>query len=152
MISAPNGLIINLYGPFCGRNNDRGTLAAWDLDTWRNVTLAHKLYGDRIYVHGDCISRAPRNPATPMRRAELKAYNACRVTIEQVFGNITKLWKVCKKKDGFKLFTSSSRGGLGAIYKLAVLLSNCHACLNGAGPVASFFTEPCIDLETYLGM
>ena len=112
------------------------------------------MYGDKIYVHGAEISRAPQEkPRSPVRKAELRGYNACRTSIEQVFGNVSKLWKMLDAKLNKKLFASSRRGGLGALYRVAALLTNCHACLNGPGPVGSFFANcDTPDLEDYLSM
>ena len=92
---APNGLIIDCWGPGSGRHNDNWLVAMSGLrvrlrslfDLCPNVALRNQLrcYGDLIFGENAEISRGWRS-ATRAQQAEQGKMNRPRTEVEHVFG------------------------------------------------------------------
>jgi DDE superfamily endonuclease len=149
-LSAPDGLIVDLTGPWKGRRHDCGML--------RESGLLNRLEEIQAemgpaYVYGD-----PANPVsailqTPFKGSSLtekqKEWNIrmsrVRVSVEWCFGKVLSLFPFVDFKKNLKIYLQP----VGNIYRVAVLLTNMHTCVNGS-VTTSFFGLQAPELEFYL--
>ncbi|CAN7988706.1 unnamed protein product [Ixodes hexagonus] len=144
-LMCPNGLICELDGPYPGNKQDAGIL--------RDNQLYEKLEdlnGDHQFVlYGD--------PAYPLRPLLMKPYGGASLTKEQEnfnaamstvrqavewgFGKIMPEFAFIDFKKNQKILLQA----VPRMYRLAVLLTNCHACMYG-NQVSSYFgvDPPCL--------
>ena len=127
----PNGLIANLAGPFEGKRHDSTILHESGLLASLKQIAFHNnqplcLYGDPAYPLGVHLQAPFRNrDPTPEMREFNKAMSAVRVSVEWMFGNITKYFSFVDFKRQMKVNLSAIR----KIYCVTALLQNAHTCL-----------------------
>ncbi len=140
----PNGIIANLAGPYEGRRHDSTMLQQSGLLTsLRRVAHFNGqplcLYGDPAYPLGVHL-QAPFKAR--VLTAEMQAYNkamsAVRVSVEWMFGNITKYFSFIDFKKQMKLNLSA----IGKMYVVSALLENACTCLYGNIVSTTFELEP----------
>ena len=159
-VGAPNGLIIDSYGPVPGHNNDlhllnvsaiRVRLA--QLFASANASIAgaarrFRCYGDSIYPPSTEISRRRRvPPLTPNHKAQNSLVNASRTSIEWEFGKSNQLWRHVDLPRQMKL--QHCPIGVGKLFTCAHLLTNLHTTLYGSQTGLYFQLAP-PTLENYL--
>ena len=163
-VIAPNGIIIDLFGPCTGRQNDRwmatrsaiyerlgGLFALAALCTLRlggDGGTRYTCLGDSIYPVTLVVVRqimgAILNPqATQINRC----LAAIRIVVEHGFAIVINLWKHVDHKTNTKLFQSPI--GCATAYRVAVFLTNCRTCVSGS-QVASQFGCFTPSLEDYV--
>ena len=140
----PNGLIANLAGPYEGRRHDCTILQESGLlQNLRRV--AHHdgqplcLYGDPAYplnVHLQAPS--PTRGITHEMKAYNKAMSAVRVSVEWMFGNITKYFSFIDFKRHMKVNLSA----VAKMYLVFALLVNARTCLYGNIVSKTFDLQP----------
>jgi hypothetical protein len=135
-ITTPDGLVSSLFGPFISRSNDWGV--------YKDSRVAHRLhrmmpaggnrqmlylYGDPAYhlSHGVISPYGPRKQISQRKRRFNKDLSSHRIAVEHSFGQIFRLWTSLSFKQGLKVGNQA----VAAFFVVAVLLSNCHTCLNG---------------------
>jgi hypothetical protein len=152
MISAPNGLIINLFGPIEGCRHDSGMLRISGLmenlqdKMTRGDGNIYSLYGDPAY---------PLRPRLlcPFKGAHLteeqkifnKRMSAVRIYVEWTFGKIISLFSFLDFKKNNKLYLQP----IGKYYIVGAILTNCHSCLYG-NETGGFFELDPTTLDEYL--
>lgn len=151
-ICIPNGLIANLSGPWEGRMHDARMLGEsgliQDLEriafTPDGTPLC--LYGDPAYPLRVHLQQPFRNNAafTEDMRQYNKAMSSVRVSVEWLFGEITKYFKFVDFKQQLKIQLSP----IGKIYIVCALLQNSLACLYG-NIVSDYFQINPPSLEDY---
>ena len=127
----PNGLIANLAGPFEGKRHDStmlhesGLLASLQQIAFHNNQLLC-LYGDPAYPLGVHLQAPFRNrDLMPEMREFNKAMSGVRVSVEWMFGNITKYFSFVDFERQMKVNLSA----IGKNYCVAALLQNANTCL-----------------------
>ncbi|XP_064631647.1 uncharacterized protein LOC135489941 [Lineus longissimus] len=152
-VVAPNGLIVNLYGPVEGRRHDSGMLRMSNLlaELVRvNYRLIDNtpmcLYGDPAYPIRDQLLAPFRGAVvTDEQRAFNKSMSAVRECVEWQFGKIVLNFAFLDFKKNLKLYLQP----VGKLYMVGALFSNCHTCLNGSVTSTYFSVDPPA-LEDYL--
>ncbi|CAB3977112.1 Hypothetical predicted protein [Paramuricea clavata] len=151
-ICIPNGLIANLSGPWEGRMNDARILGESGLmQDLRQHAFAPDgtplcLYGDPAYPLRVHLQQPFRNNAalTEDMRQYNKAMSSVRVSVEWLFGEITKYFKFVDFKQQLKIRLSP----IGKIYIVSAILQNSLACLYG-NIVSEYFEINPPTLENY---
>jgi hypothetical protein len=146
-VKCPDGLIYHLAGPMEGRRNDNALLSASTLlPRCRARAAGSVLYGDPAYSINDVIISPYDNAIlTPQQQEFNKRMSSCREAVEWGFADIARLWCALDFTPGQRLFLSP----VGIQYRVAVLLTNIHICLNGSQTSLYFRCSPPA-LEQYL--
>jgi hypothetical protein len=153
-IVTPDGLIVSLVGPYFGPAND---WTMWQLsgckEEIQEVMEGHKM----LWIYGDPAYRlsyrvlAPYGTAKGRRflpsgkQAFNKGLSTVRIAVENAFGIVQKLWTYTAFGKGL----SAGKQPVGAIFAVAVLLTNCHSCLHG-NQISQRFEVPPPLVEDYL--
>lgn len=143
-IVVPNGLIVNLAGPFEGKRHDSTMLyESGVLPNLRRVAFYNNqplcLYGDPAYPLGVHLQGPfKERQRTPEMQAYNKAMSEVRVSVEWMFGNITKYFSFVDFKRQMKVNLSP----VGKMYFVSALLENAHTCLYGNIVSQAFQLEP----------
>ena len=155
-ISAPNGLIIDLWGPSPGRENDLYLFRESNMKNRLDVLFNRanvlqtaagrtpkrfRCYGDSIYIPSTSISRRRRMPPLSAGHvAQNFRVNKGRTSIEWTFGKIVSLFKFVDFKKNLKL--GHSKVGVANYYTAAAFLTNFHTCLEGSQTGLEFGCAP----------
>ena len=152
IISTPNGLIANLFGPVEGRKHDAGMLRMSGLleQLERYMTGNH---GEIYALYGDPAYPLRSHLMTPFQGAALteeekvfnKKMSSVRTTVEWAFGKVISLFAFLDYKKNIKLYLQP----VGKYYIVGALLTNCHTCLYGS-EINDFFAIDPPSLEHYL--
>ena len=140
----PNGIIANLAGPYEGRRHDSTMLQQSGLLTsLRRVAHFNSqplcLYGDPAYPLGVHLQTPFQGRVlTPEMQAFNKAMSSVRVSVEWMFGNITKYFSFIDFKRQMKLNLSA----IGKMYIVSALLENARTYLYGNIVSTTFELEP----------
>jgi hypothetical protein len=106
------------------------------------------LYGDPGYSTSTRLMAPFKGALLDRHQLEFNArMSAVRVSVEWTFGNIVALWAFLDFKKNLKVGLSP----VGTLYKLGVLLTNCHTCIYGGNIVSAKFNLPPPTLRAYLG-
>ena len=140
----PNGLTANLAGPYEGRRHDSTILQESGLlQNLRRV--AHHdgqplcLYGDPAYpLNVHLQAPFPTRGITHEMEAYNKAMSAVRVSVEWMFGNITKYFSFIDFKRHMKVNLSA----VAKMYLVSALLENARTCLYGNIVSKTFDLQP----------
>ena len=150
-VTAPNGLIANLYGPVEGRRHDSGMLTDSGLltslqqfcfDTNGNPLC---IYGDPAYplrVHLQSPFKGAR--LTPNQQEFNKSMSRVRVSVEWIFNDILNYFKFLDFKKNMKVQLSA----VGKMYLTCGILHNARICLYKSITSNYFEVEP-PSLEDY---
>jgi hypothetical protein len=147
-VIAPNGIIIDLFGPCTGRQNDRWmatrsaiyerlralfALAAVMLQTQTRYTcLGDSIYPVALVVVRQIMGAILNRQATQINRG----LAAIRVVVEHGFAIVINLWKHVDHKTNTRLFQSPI--GCATAYRVAVFLTNCRTCVSGSQVASQF--------------
>ena len=149
-IVLPNGLICNLSGPYEGKRHDSTMLQeSGVLPNLSRVAFYNNeplcIYGDPAYPLGVHL-QGPFKEAqlTPDMQAYNKAMSEVRVSVEWMFGNITKYFSFVDFKHQMKINLSA----IGKMYIVCALLENARTCLYG-NIVSTYFELPSPSLQRY---
>ena len=148
-IVAPNGVIVDLFGPIEGRRHDAALLNESNLLERMDIETLHNyaVYGDPAYpLRPNLIVPFRAGALTPEQLDFNGTMSRVRESVEWAFGNILRLFAFLDFKKNLKLYLQP----VGKMYIVGVLLTNCHCCLYG-NQISQFFgLEPPV-LEDYLG-
>lgn len=151
-VVCPDGMIVSLLGPFEGRRHDTGILRESmlyeQLQAKVRFTNENKfvLYGDPAYPIRELLLRPySRTHVTPLQAHFNKSMSAVRQSVEWAFGKVSTKFAFVDFKKNQKMLLQE----VPSMYKVAVLLTNCHTCLNSSQ--TSLYFEP-LSLEEYLGI
>jgi len=151
-VVTPNGLIANLYGPMPGRRhdaallNESGLMAHMEQHCNAPDGTPMYLYGDPAYPLRPHLQRPHRGlNLTAEQQQQNTSMSMVRESVEWQFGKVISLWAFLDFSKNLKLYLSP----VGRLYRLGVLLTNCHACLYGNQTSTYFDVQP-PTLEEYL--
>ena len=147
-VVTPDGIIVEMHGPFEGRTNDKRMLAeSGMMDRLERDFPDYCVFGDRGYDAGHPSLQIPFTGAHITQ--DEANYNLkmlkIRQPVEWAFGKVVNLFAFVDFKKNNKLHKQP----VGIFYLNAVLLANCHSCLYG-NQTARYFNIPTPDLEDYL--
>jgi hypothetical protein len=134
-ITTPDGLVSSLFGPFISRSDNWGM--------YKDSRVAHRvhrmmpagsnrqmlyLYGDSAYhlSHGVISLSGPRKQISQRKRRFNKDVSSHWIAVEHYFGQVFRLWTSLCSKQGLEVGNQA----VAAFFVVAMLLSNCHTCLN----------------------
>ena len=130
----PNGMIAHLYGPVEGRRHDAGMLRLSGLLPILEQRM-HDAQGMPFALYGDPAYPLREHLMCPYRGAVLTndqrrfnhAMSQVRQCVEWGFGDVRTNFAFVDYKKNQRLLLQP----VGKYYKVAVLLTNCRACLYG---------------------
>ncbi|CAN8029526.1 unnamed protein product [Ixodes persulcatus] len=148
-VMCPNGIIARLDGPYEGCRHDAGILRESGLYTDLEVLMSPKpfvLYGDPAYPHRELLQRNFGGASLTVGQATFN-YQMSRVrqSVEWGFGKVATEFAFLDFKKNQKLFLQQ----LPIMYKVGVILTNCHTCLYES-QTSMFFSVAPPTLEEYL--
>ena len=157
-ITAPDGLIVSLAGPFERKLGDWMTWRQSGVEEiLRDIFSENReqgrlfLYGDHAYSLSFGIICPFKDTISHQITPEEKAFNAkmsgYRIAIEHSFGKVVNLWSFIAFKNGLQIGLSP----VGAYYAIAVLLTNLHTCLYGSQISLHFKVMP-PSVDSYLNL
>jgi hypothetical protein len=151
-VTAPNGLIVSLFGPIAGHMNDQGMLnesrLLQRLATMDHVNnVQHSLYGDRGYIQtAQLITPFHNHLNDPLQDRFNTEMSKLRISVEHSFGAVTNYWKFFTFASQQKLWLSP----VACFYAVSVLLTNIHSCINQTNQTSQFFQCKPPTLSEYL--
>lgn len=150
-ITAPNGIIVGLFGPVVGCRNDcellrrSGVTALFPL---LNVAgVVYRIYGDGAYPNLTHLMRAFKAPTPGSWQAVMNAaFALVRISVEWSFGMITNTFQAVDFRRWQRVFLT--RPALQ--YQVATFLINCISCLRGKNIISMQFNCAPPTLAEYL--
>jgi nuclease HARBI1 len=149
-VSAPNGLIVDLAGPWEGRRHDCGML--------RESGLLARLEIVRLSLNPAYIYGYPAYPVIPVLQAPFKGshlsdiqkewnmrMSRVLVSVDWCFGKVLMLFPFADVKKNLKVYLQP----VGKIYQIAVLFASVHTCVYGS-LTTELFVMDALELEDYL--
>ena len=144
MLSVMNSNGIHfLFGPCSMRENDRWLVNESNLNIFlrdlqnNTPSLGGRLfaaYGDNTFLNAECIRRShvgdDMNPLPPILNLQNNGMKAVRITIENGFGEMANLFKICNNFCEFKLHEESSHAKEQLV--VCYFLSNILNTFNGS--------------------
>lgn len=144
-VVSPDGIFAYLWGPVNGCQHDKHML---DLSGLMSFLESHMndangspycLYGDPAYGQSEhlCTPFAPGvdGELNEQMKKFNKSMSRCRVTVEWCLKELTSKWAFVDMTRQQKTLLSP----VGTQYRVCVLLSNFHSCLNGGNQISQFF-------------
>ena len=133
-LDAPNGLIVQLYGPCIGTFNDSKMMGLSRLiDMLEEDFPGYYIYSDQGYGLTTQVQRDfPRSASTEQERSYNNLWSQQRIAVEWSFNQPVTLFPTldCKrmKKALFSL--------IGSWYMVGALFANCHAVMKGSNEIS----------------
>ena len=151
-VMAPNGIVVNLSGPYAGKKHDSGMLADSGLLPLLRQKM-NKANGEAFCLYGDPAYPLSHHLQAPFRSANLTAeeqlfnkdMSSLRQSVEWGFQKVVNLFAFVDFRKNLKLFMQP----VGKYYILAHFFANCHTCLYGSQTTTFFDVDP-PSLEEYL--
>lgn len=140
-VTAPDGIIVSIFGPVEGRRHDSTMLSmSGILDVFKNdesmLFNGKVIYGDPAYGCSQYVCCPFENPGS---NGAMKLFNSrmssVREAVEWGFGRVKMLWSFLNWDK--KLRTRQT--AVGKLFVVGVLLSNLHACLQPTGNQISIY-------------
>ena len=159
-LETPDGMIIEMHGPFEGPYNDQrmyresGLNARLMLHCAIPMLVGHVylvvvfyLFADRGYVHGNPYVQVPyKGPGLqPYQLAYNNQMSKIRQPVEWSFGKVSKYFAFVDFEKNQKLYLQP----VASYWMIATLLTNCHSCLY-SNQTSGYFQVPTPDLADYL--
>jgi len=132
-VIAPNGMIIDFYGPVPGRRSDSYMLdkSGFEVRMRRlNRSLGmrrgdYHVYGDPAYALSRYIMRGFKGVMNPRQAAFSRAMNALRVSVEWGFMLVVRDWRYIDCEKHLKIMLQP----IGKLYWVAAILTNVKSCV-----------------------
>ena len=152
VITAPNGLCIDVCGPVPGRHSDKWT-QSWSSTERRLRDLfrgfGFTCFGDAIYNNTDVIRRKKRGlHLLPADLDEISRMNGTRTSVENFFGKVINDFPFIDFTRNKKILGNKSP--VGDLYKVAVLLTNFKVCCQGSQAGGGIFGVSPPELDHYI--
>jgi nuclease HARBI1 len=150
-IVAPDGLLLNLFGPMEGRRHDMTLYRASEIDHLFSTSLfiqgqQYYVYGDSAYTLRPYLQVAFRGTELSLNQAQFNvSMNTVRTSVEWVFKDIKQYFNHVAFSRKLRLKMNAS----GKWYQVSAILWNFRACLYG-NPTSSYFDCVPPSLEDYL--
>ena len=153
----PDGVIVSLYGSVEGSRHDAHMYQIMGL---RQLMQNHMTIDGHTYqVYSDPAYGLSQHLCTPYRATSAAALtpqmsefnqrmNACRLSVEWAFGEVSCLWAFYNYKPQQKSLLSP----VATQYRVSVFLTNLRTCLNGGNKIFDYFGMKPPTPEQYLGI
>jgi hypothetical protein len=151
-VLCPDGLIVNLKGAWPGRRHDAGMFRESNLyqelvEVARFQHESYVLYGDAAYgIRELLLGPYTGGNLLQIQRNFNNSMKVLRIAVEWGFQKVASQFAFVDFKKNQKLLLQEVE----TMYKIAVLLTNCHTCLYGSETSQYFDIVP-PPLEVYLG-
>jgi len=148
-LSAPDGIMLQMWGPFPGRRHDVAMLRESGLlALLREVFPEFGIYGDPAYPLSFILVRPFRGAAVlPEAEASFNTeMSSVRESVEWGFGMLTNTWQSFSFTRKEKMLERP----LALYYQVATLLMNCRTCMRGGNITSTYFNLAPPSLEQYL--
>lgn len=150
-----DGIIASLKGPYSGRRHDAGIFRESQLynELQEKAVFGDEsftIYGDQAYGLMDLLLTPFPGSMQDLLPHQLRfnqSMKILRVSVEWGFQKVVSQFAFLDFKKNQKLLLQD----LGCMYKVAVLLTNCHTCLYGSQTATYFDTVP-PTLNEYFGL
>jgi hypothetical protein len=153
-VVTPDGIIIQMKGPYEGCRHDSGILAESGLHQILQTHCNDEdgrpfcLYGDPAYgVSRHVLSPYKGAVVTEEQKQFNKAMSKSRISVEWEFGDIVREWAFLDFKKNQKVFLQP----LAKYYLTGAILSNIRTCVNGSSQTSIHFNVDPPSLAEYLG-
>lgn len=137
-VMCANGVICELDGPFPGHRHDAGMLRESALYEKLERLVqggGYTIYGDPAYPLRPLLMRPYAGASLTLQQRRFNAgMSTVRQAVEWGFGKTVSLWAFLGYKKNQKLLLQN----VPQMYRVAVILTNCHTCLYGS-QVGMFF-------------
>lgn len=153
-VITPDGIIISLKGAFEGRRHDAGIFRESGFYNemeencvFENIRFC--IYGDQGYGLRELLLRPYTEHeilVDPNRQNFNNAMRALRISVEWGFNKVLQLFAFLDFKKNQKLLLQD----VANMYKVGMLLTNCHTCLYRGETSHYFNVDPPL-LQEYLG-
>jgi hypothetical protein len=151
-VTTPDGIIIEMHGPYSGRTNDitmlkKSRLLSKFLRFCVYRGVRYYAYGDRGYPNDNPFLMAGfkgRNISDKERQCN-RIMSKLRIAVEWSFGKVVNLFAFVDFKKNQKLHLQP----VASYWQIAALLANCNSCLYG-NHTSRYFKCPTPKLEEYL--
>lgn len=145
IITTPDGLIADCFGPMVGRRHDLALLKECRLLD-RLSSLPKDLNNQSYYIYGDAAYHSNEFMQAPFKGCNLsedmerynRAMSEVRLTVEYGFQRVVTLWAFVDFKKNQKLKLSK----IGKQYLVAIMLANLHCCMYGNQTCQYFDIQP----------
>lgn len=152
-VVAPNGLLVDVSGLYPGRRHDDHIVGDSRLnermrESQDGNVFQYKIMGDKAYsVRSHIGSPFVGNDLTPPQRAFNLNLSKLRVSVEHAFGKTKVMSAFVTYDTNMRLFGSP----VGRYFVNAVIIANCHTCMNGS-LVGQYFGVAAPSIHEYLGV
>jgi hypothetical protein len=149
-VTTPDGIIVDLSGPFEGRRHDCFMLKESHL-LGRVVEWSHAPDGSDLHIYGDPAYGVTKYLISPFKGASEKEItfnkrmSSVRETVEYGFQRIVTYCAFLDFKKNLKVLLQP----VGKMYPIGALIVNFHACFYGT-QTASYFNVETPTIEEYL--
>jgi hypothetical protein len=152
-VVAPDGFIVDLFGPIPGSRHDSFMLGQSELlhklrELMPEGSPLYSLYGDPAYPQSAYIFGAHRNAQAGSPEARWNTQmSKVRESVEWGFKEIVAQWAFLDFKASMMIFKMP----VGQYFIVAAFLTNLRNCLYG-GQVSSYFNAQVLSLQDYLNL
>lgn len=134
-IVAPNGLIVDLFGPCLARRSDSYMLNQSRFIGRMEALCRHEgtiyyVYGDPAYTLSRYILRGYKGAMTAAQQAFSSQMSAVRIAVEWGFQEVLKDWGYLNYRANLKVFKQP----IGTMYVVGALLTNMKMCVTASHP------------------
>lgn len=143
-LTAPDGLVMDLYGPCPGRHHDQHMLRESNInqkirDLQANSAIQYNMYADKGYVDlSHLVAGYHGANVTPQQVQVNGILSLVSVSVEWCFGKVTE----CQKFLDFPRMQQAQLQPVARYYRLSVILMNAHTCLYGSLTGHNFGLHP----------
>jgi hypothetical protein len=150
-ITAPDGLIVSLKGPYAAAAPDitmynvsdvAGALAA----VTSHDDHRHYLLGDKAYQCCEQVVVSFMVPRNEHETAYNQLHSSTRIAVEWGFGKVVRYFAYINYKYSMKVHLQP----IALYYRIAVLFTNIHTCMNQSSQAATLFNCNIPTLQQYL--
>jgi hypothetical protein len=148
-VQLPNGIIVDLSGPWPGARHDQFLVRASLLEQRLShpVFDGYVIYGDEGYTYSEHLAVPFRTAhMTDERRAFNERMSAVRISVEWGFMRVKQLFAFLAFVPPQRMYSSP----VAKYYRVAVLLTNMITCLNGSCQTSVYFNCSPPTLEEYM--
>ena len=150
VVTAMDGMIMNLYGPMSGRRNDMALQNHSQINAqMQNAQIGHPteytLASDKGFYNETHMKPMMTEPLTPEQEQANHEFSSMRVAVEWDIGRVESTFTRVSHWHQMKLRNMA----LGKLYRAAVILLNVKTCLEG-NSTSLYFGCPVPSLAEYL--
>jgi nuclease HARBI1 len=149
-IISPDGLIVSLLGPYGASRPDivvyvDSNTAEMLYPYTRHDDHSHYLLGDKAYQTAEQVIVPYSTPRSQHESAYNALHSSVRIAVEWGFGKVVRYFAYINYKTSLRVHLQP----IALLYKLAVLFTNIHTCINSSSQPSSLFNMNVPTLQEY---